>query len=237
MSMFFRAASLSSVLSVLSPVSAFAAAGPSNAQKGETLWQLIAAGGISMLFLGIMSVATVALAIYHFIYVRPEKIVPQDLTENVLSLLDRGEFEKAKQVCAQQPSLVSSIALKGIEKLPKGHAVVEDAIQHEGKARVERMWQNLTYLGDMAVIAPLVGLLGTIIGMIEAFSYFKAGSINPSVLTAGLAKALINTAAGLVIAVPALVFYSFFRGRLGVITSTAENVASEIAQIMTKDRV
>jgi biopolymer transport protein ExbB len=218
-------------------VPAYAAAvSQAPAAKGETLWQLISAGGICMVFLGLMSVATIALAIYHFMYVRADKIVPQDLTENVLSLLERKEYDKAKAVCLQQPNLVSAIALKGIEKAPKGRIVVEDAIQYEGKAQIERMWQNLTYLGDLAVIAPMVGLLGTIIGMIDAFSYFKAGSINPGVLTQGLAKAMINTAAGLIIAVPALGFYSFFRGRLTSITSKAETIASEIAQVMTQER-
>jgi biopolymer transport protein ExbB len=237
MSKHFRTAFFSFVVTVLSLAPAHAAsAASSNAEKGSTLWQLIAAGGICMIFLGLMSVATVALAIYHFLYVRAEKLVPQELTENVLSLLDRREYEKAKQVCLQQPTLISAITLKGLEKAARGPVVVEDAIQHEGKARIERMWQNLTYLGDLAVISPMVGLLGTIIGMIEAFSYFKAGSINPSVLTQGLAKAMINTAAGLIIAVPALAFYSFFRGRLSSITSTAENAASEIAQVMTKER-
>lgn len=238
MLMRFRSASLSFVLSVLvlSPAYAAAASPQTPVEKGATLWQLIAAGGICMIFLGLMSVATVAFVIYHFIYVRPEKLVPQDLTENVLSLLERREYDKATAVCRQQPNIVSAIALKGLEKAPKGHAVLEDAIQYEGKARIERMWQNLTYLGDLGIIAPMVGLLGTIIGMIEAFSYFKAGSINPQVLTQGLAKAMVNTAGGLVIAVPALAFYSYFRGRLSMITSTAETVASEIAQVMKQER-
>ena len=80
----------------------------------------------------------------------------------------------------------------------------------------------------------MLGLLGTIIGMIDAFNYFKLGTIHPVVLTQGLAKAMINTAFGLVIAVPCLAFYSYFRGKISTITSTAESVASEIVQLMAK---
>lgn len=202
--------------------------------KARTLAELFLAGGLSMIFLAILSIVTVALIIYHIKNVRPEKLVPKDLTENILSLLERKEYEKAAQVCRQQDSVISAIALKGLEKLPKGKAVVEEAIQYEGKSQIEGMWQSLTYLGDIAVIAPLLGLLGTIFGMIDAFNFFKAGTINPMILTQGLAKAMINTAFGLVIAVPAMAAYAYFRGKLTTITSTAERVASEISRILTK---
>ena len=96
------------------------------------------------------------------------------------------------------------------------------------------MWQNLNYLGDIAVIAPMMGLLGTILGMIDAFNFFKAGTLHPGLLTQGLAKAMINTAMGLIIAVPCLVFYSYFRGRLSTITANAETAAAEIIHTIAK---
>ena len=99
---------------------------------------------------------------------------------------------------------------------------------------MEQLWQNLTYLGDIAVIAPLLGLLGTILGIIEAFGYFKASTIAPGVLTGGLAKAMVNTVTGLIIAVPCLVFYAYFRGRLSHVTTNAERAASEIVHAMGK---
>jgi biopolymer transport protein ExbB len=221
-----------------SPVFAAAAAEAPTDQgmlgKARTLGQMFLAGGLSMIFLALLSVVAVMFIIYHFKNTKADILVPRDLTENILSLLERKEYEKAAQVCRQQDSIISAIALKGIEKLPKGKAVVEEAIQHEGKAKIEALWQNLTYLGDIAVIAPLLGLLGTIFGMIDAFNFFKAGTINPMVLTQGLAKAMINTAFGLVIALPAMAFYAYFRGKLTSITSTAERVASEISSVLTK---
>ncbi|HTL70566.1 MAG TPA: MotA/TolQ/ExbB proton channel family protein [Candidatus Eisenbacteria bacterium] len=224
------------VLALLSgaPAHAAAAAAARPGDKEMTFLQLIASGGVCIYFLGVLSVVVVAVVIYHFLNVRVEKLIPQDMTENLLSLIERKEYDKALSVCRQQPNLISAIVEKGLQKAAKGKGIVEEAIQYEGKARIERLWQNLTYLGDMAVIAPMIGLLGTILGMIDAFNYFKLGTLNPAVLTQGLAKAMINTAFGLVIAVPALIAYSYFRGRVSRITTTAEALSSEIARVLAR---
>jgi biopolymer transport protein ExbB len=208
---------------------------PANlAQKGVTLWALMVSGGVMVIFLGILSIIGTAFIIYHFKYIKLEKLVPQDFVENLLFLLEKKEYEKAVSVCKQQENLVSAIALKGLAKRSKGPAVIENAIQNEGKAQLEKLWQNLNYISDIAALAPLMGLLGTILGMIDAFHYFKAGSVHPGVLTQGLAKAMINTAFGLVVAVPCLAFYSYFRGRISRITSSAESAASEVSQLLVK---
>ena len=231
----FTAASVFSVLTVLfSSGAAFAAAVKPGTQEETTFLQLIFSGGVCIIFLLALSIAVLAVIIYHFMNVRMDRMIPQDMTENLISLIERKEYDKALSVCRQQPNLISAIAEKGLQKTSKGKAVMEEAIQFEGRARIERLWQNLTYLGDMAVIAPMIGLLGTILGMIDAFNYFKLGTLNPAVLTQGLAKAMINTAFGLVIAVPALIAYSYFRGRVSRITTTAEAVSSEIAKVLSR---
>lgn len=204
--------------------------------KGMSLWQLLVAGGSTMIFLGMVSVAATASVIYHFYYVTPERLTPPEFIENLLVLLEKKENEKALSVCKTQSNIVSAIAAKGIKKVPKGKAVVEEAVQYEGKEQIERLWQNLSYLGDMAVIAPMLGLLGTVLGMIEAFNYqaFKAGMVKPLPLAQGLAKAMITTAFGLIIAVPILVFYAYFRGRIARITQNTERAASEIVHSLNK---
>ena len=207
---------------------------PAAVEKGMSIWEMVTAGGPVIIFLGIMSVMAVTSVLYHFLNVKVEKLTPRDFGENLLFLLEKKEYEKAVSICKQQENMISAIALKGLSKISQGKSVIENAVQYEGRARLERLWQNLTYIGDMAIISPMLGLLGTIFGMIDAFNYFKGGTIHPAVLTAGLAKAMINTAFGLVIAVPCLVFYSYFRGRVSLITSNAETVAAEIVQAMTK---
>jgi biopolymer transport protein ExbB len=204
--------------------------------QGGTLWDLLVSGGVTMIFLGIISVAATASVIYHFRYVTAEKLTPADFTENLLFLLEKKEYEKAVSICRQQENMISGIALKGLQRISRGKAVIEEVIQYEGKARTEKLWEQLGYLGDMAVIAPMLGLLGTILGMIQAFNFqaFKAGIIKPVVLAQGLSKAMITTAFGLIIAVPVLVFYSYFRGRISRITSNTERVSSEIVHVLQK---
>ena len=226
------------LLTVLHASSAFAAVRgssiPAVPGKAQTAWNLIASGGPVVFFLFLLSVAAVAFIIYHFQHVKAELLVPEGFTENLLALLEKKEYQKAISVCKQQDNMISAVALKGLSKISHGKAAAEMAIQYEGRSRVEKLWQNLTYLGDIAVVAPMLGLLGTILGMIDSFNFFKAGTIHPGLLTQGLAKAMINTALGLVVALPCLIFYSYFRGKISSITARAEMAASEIAQVLAK---
>jgi biopolymer transport protein ExbB len=207
-------------------------------EKGMTLWQLVAAGGWCMIFLGLLSVAATASVIYHFRAVSPNKLTPQDFTENLLSILERKEYDKALGLCNAQPNLIGAIAVKGLQKASKGGTVVEEAILHEGKARLGKLWKDLSYLGDMGVIAPMVGLLGTVLGMIQAFNFvaFQTGVVKPVLLAEGLAKAMITTAFGLIIAIPIMAFYAYFRARIGEISSNAERASSEIVQIIARSK-
>lgn len=202
--------------------------------KSMTLWELVVAGGVCMIPLTLISIAATALIIYHFRFVTAQRLVPQDFIESLLSLLERGEVEKARSLSKQQPNMISAITLKGLSKITKGPSVMQEAIQHEGRERVEGLWRNLGYLGDMAVIAPMLGLLGTVFGMIQAFNYqaFKAGIIKPVILAEGLAQAMITTAYGLIIAIPILAFYAYFRGRISSIMATAERVSGEVTHLL-----
>jgi biopolymer transport protein ExbB len=106
----------------------------------------------------------------------------------------------------------------------------------ENRARKEigKLWQNIAYLGDIATIAPLLGLLGTVIGMIQAFSVisFAGSSLKPIMLVGGISKALVCTAAGLVIAIPCMSCYSFFRGKVQSISDQVEAYASDIMRLI-----
>lgn len=234
---------LSSLVSTfLATASVWAASAPMAAkgieQKLLSVWDLILAGGWTMSIQALLSVAAGAIIIYQLRYVREDKLVPADFCQNLNALLEKKEYEKAISVCKTQENIVSATALAVLKRFrkskPESLAQIESVVSLEGKTHLEKIWQNLTYLGDIAVIAPLVGLLGTVLGMINSFGYFKAGAVHPGVLTQGLAKAMVNTVAGLLVAVICLVFYSLFRGRISSITSKAENAASEMAQILAR---
>ncbi len=238
---FLRAAILMTFSALAAVPAHAAAAAPARGGLQESvtsLWELIMAGGSSMILQGFLSVVAVAFIIYHFRFVKMEKLLPHDFIENLFLLLERKEYEKAMSVSKTQQNMASAIALSVLPRLQKGSKMtpgqIESLVQVEGRTQTEKLWQNLTYLGDVAVVAPLVGLLGTVIGMINAFHFFKAGTVHPGVLTQGLAKAMVNTVAGLIVAIICLMFYSYFRGKISAIVSRAEAVASEMTQVLSR---
>ena len=100
---------------------------------------------------------------------------------------------------------------------------------------MDDLWQKLSYLADIAAIAPMVGLLGTVLGMIQAFNViaFQTGAVKPVLLASGISKAMVTTATGLIVAIPAMIFYSFFRGRLQNVTARLENISTELFHLLT----
>ena len=239
----FFQAQLFSLMILLSAGSVFAApaavatAVPGSIQdQAATLWQLIVAGGVCMIFQGLLSVLGLALIIYHFKTINVNRLVPVDFSENLTLLLEKKEYDKAISMSKQQDNLISRIALKALPRIARGKLTpmqAEGVIQAEGKVHIEKMWQNLAYLGDVAVVSPLLGLLGTVLGIVHAFHYFKGGSIHPGVLTQGLAKAMVNTVFGLIVAVICLVFYAYFRGKVSEATSRAESAATEMVHALS----
>ncbi|MDD3089066.1 MAG: MotA/TolQ/ExbB proton channel family protein [Candidatus Omnitrophica bacterium] len=205
-------------------------------EKGMTLWQTLAAGGWLMIVLGILSVAGLAFVIYYFIAYKPEKIMPETFIEEAMSLLEQGKHAEAKELCRTSSNMVSDLLMSGLEKMDKGKMVVKEAMEDQGRRSIDDLWLKLSYLSDVAVISPLVGLLGTILGMMQAFNViaFQVGAVKPLLLAGGITKAMITTAAGLMIAIPAMVFYSYFRGKVQSMTAQFETVSTEMYQVLTK---
>ena len=207
------------------------------AEKGLSLWQIMKAGGEIMIVLSLLSIAALALVIYYLMTIKKDKIIPEEFLENVTALLEKKEFYKVKKSCQDNPNFISGILSTGLNKIESGKYVMEEAMQNEGRRQIAGLWQKLSYLGDIAVISPMVGLLGTVLGMIQAFNViaFQTGAVKPILLAGGISKAMVTTAAGLIIAIPAMIFYAFFRGRIQDISSHSEGVASELLQVLSAE--
>ena len=107
-----------------------------------------------------------------------------------------------------------------------------------GRRGIDDLRQKLSYLADIAVISPMVGLLGTVLGMIQAFNViaFQTGAVKPILLASGISKAMVTTATGLIIAIPAMIFYSFFKGKVQSVTSHLENLSTELFNLLTEEK-
>ncbi|MEA3489214.1 MAG: MotA/TolQ/ExbB proton channel family protein [Candidatus Omnitrophota bacterium] len=207
------------------------------AEEGMTLWQIIRAGGEVMVVLAFLSIAALALITYYFLTIKQEKLLPEDFLEKSLDLIEQQRFEEARRGCEDSSSsLISKVLFVGLSRLGKEKVVVKEAIQDEGRRATDGLWQKLSYLADVAAISPMVGLLGTVLGMIQAFNViaFQAGAVKPILLASGISKAMVTTATGLIIAIPAMIFYSFFRGRLQDVSARLENISQEIYHLITE---
>ncbi len=205
------------------------------AESGMTLWQIIRAGGEIMLVLALLSIAGLSLIIYYFLTIKPDRMIPLDFLDRTLKLLEDKKFEDAKKTCEDNSNLLSDILLAGLARLGREKVIIKEAMQDEGRRNVDDLWQKLSYLADVAVISPMVGLLGTVLGMIQAFNViaFQTGAVKPILLAGGISKAMVTTATGLIIAIPCMIFHAYFRGKVQNLSSRLENISTDMFHLIT----
>ncbi len=231
---FLRISAMLILWAGLMPHTAFAQGAVHGTPEDITLWQFIQAGGWAMLVLGVLSLIAAAIIIYDFMMLKSDQLVPTEFTENLIRKLDAYDLQGARQMCEEKPNIISSITLVGMDRRTKGKVVTRESMENTARKEIGKLWQNIAYLGDIATIAPLLGLLGTVLGMIQAFNVISYAGFNlkPIMLVGGISKALVCTAAGLVIAIPCLSFYSYFRGKVQAISDTVEAYASDIMKLI-----
>ncbi len=190
-----------------------------------------ALGIILWLGLGASSVAGFALIVDSFITIREKKIVPQDLVVKAREAMEQGDVVKAIQHCEEQPGPLANILSAGFSNVQEGFEAVQDAIGVAADLESEKLIQRVTYLNVVSNIAPMLGLLGTVQGMIYAFANLamtQAGAAQQQMLAVNIAQALYTTAAGLIAAVPAIGFFYYFRNRLTKIILGMEALTTDL---------
>ena len=175
------------------------------------MWEFVKAGGWLMFPLIICSIAALAISIERFIRLKRNLILPNNLVNEVLlrsqsdnlSMQDQQELFK---------SPLGKILQKGYMFRFKSPEFVKIQMQTEASVQIAQLEKNINFLGTIGSIAPLLGLLGTVLGIIEAFLAVNSGGMtDPAMLASGVSKALITTAAGMIVAIPALVAYRYFQ--------------------------
>ena len=199
--------------------------------SGDGFFNVVAKGG----FLGItlwlalaaLSVAGTHLIVDSFLKIKESRIIPEGLADGARAALNAGDFEKAKQLCGEEPGALANILSAGFSNKDDG---AEDAVSIAAELESEKLMQRVNYLNVVGNLAPMLGLLGTVQGMIMAFATLgtEAGAAKNAMLATNISQALYTTAAGLVIAVPALGFYSFFRNRAAKIILNMEALTMEL---------
>ena len=172
-------------------------------------------GVILWLSIFICSTTCMWLIIDSFITIQHKKIVPQILVEKVRDAMEQGDVMKAIKQCNEEPGALSNILSAGFGNVEEGFEAVQESVGVAADLESEKLLQRITYLNVVGNLAPMLGLLGTVQGMILAFATLGtgAGAARQSMLALNISQALYTTAAGLAIAIPAVAFFFFFRNR------------------------
>jgi biopolymer transport protein ExbB len=203
-----------------------------------TLLDLVMNGGWIMVPIGALSVIALLLILFYSFTITERSLVPKKFLRKVYDLVNQGNFADAQALCEKVHGLLPRMLAAGLRRREMGILAVSDAMAGAGTREIERYRQWIRYLSDIAAISPMLGLLGTIIGMINAFKVVAAGAsvVNPMELAGAVSMALVTTAAGLIVAIPTMGFYYYFRGRLVRISTQVEEKGSEFAERITGSR-
>lgn len=172
-------------------------------------------GVVLWLAIFLCSIAGVALIVDSFITIQEKKIVPEQLVANVQEAMEQGDLMKAFAHCESEPSPLADVLSAGFSNVEEGYDVVQEAVTVASEMEGEKLLQRVNYLNVVGNLAPMLGLLGTVQGMILAFATLGtgAGAAKQTLLAMNISQALYTTAAGLTVAIPAVAFFSFFRNR------------------------
>ncbi len=182
------------------------------------LLNLLAAGGWVMPVIVLCSVIALAISIERSVALNPTRIAPPHLLANVWKQLKAGELDAQRLKALRQGSPLGVILAAGLANRSQGRDVMKESIQEAAGHVVHNLERYLNTLGTVAAIAPLLGLLGTVVGMIRVFTEITIqGTGNANALAGGISEALITTAAGLVVAIPSLVMHRYFTGKIDTI--------------------
>lgn len=214
------------------PASNDASSATKRKTQDESVYDLILKGGWVMIPLGLCSVLAVGLTIERFIGLRRGKIIPRDFVAGLKNLFQESpDADKAIEFCEQRPSPVSVIFRAGIGRMDYGHASMEKAIEDAGEREVYKMKRSLRPLSAIATIAPLLGLLGTVYGLIRAFqSAWKMGMGRGETLARGIYEALVTTATGLTLAIPVLIIYQILSSKVDALVDDIDEHAIDLLE-------
>lgn len=199
--------------------------------------ELVKQGGWLMLPIIFCSIVAAAICIERVIALNQNKIAPTTLLAEVWRWIKNNQLDSTKIKMLKNSSPLGQILAAGLSNSRHGREVMKESIEEAAAQVVHEMEHYLNTLGTIAAISPLMGLLGTVIGMIKVFSEIMVqGTGNAGMLAGGISEALITTASGLVVAIPALIMHRFFERRIQSIVITLEREAVKLVDALHADR-
>lgn len=201
------------------------------------MFELIKSGGILIWPLLLCSVFSLAIIGERFWSLQQKRIIPEGLVKTVWKWNSTGVLDKRHIETLKRGSPLGRILAAGLVNRKRDREVMKESIEEVGRHVAHDLERFLNTLGTIASISPLLGLLGTVVGMIKVFAVITAQGVgDPGVLAEGISEALITTAVGLTVAIPSLMFYRYFRGRVDELVVTMEQEALKLVEVIHGER-
>jgi biopolymer transport protein ExbB len=201
------------------------------------VFEIVKAGGWVMVPILLCSVVAFAIIAERFWTLQKKKIIPPNLVAGVWQQFRKQTFDQESLKRLKKGSALGRVLAAGLVNLQHDREIMKDAIEETGRHVVHEMERYLNALGTIASITPLLGLLGTVIGMIKVFNTITTSGVgNASLLAGGISEALITTAAGLVVAIPTLIFYRYFRRLIDEYVIRMEEEALKLVEVIHGER-
>ena len=185
------------------------------AAERVTFLKLILQGGWAMVPLGLLSLGMIFFIVENFISLREKTLLRKDMMPNFLQLMVKGEVRHALEICRENPSMFTLVFGAGLERCTKDNVdfgKVKESVEEASVEQMAQLMKPIDFLSIIGAIAPMVGLLGTVSGMIKAFQTMSSqGMGKPELLAGNIGEALVTTATGLIVAIPAMLFYFYFK--------------------------
>ena len=190
------------------------------------LWDLFMRGGILIYPIGLCSLVTVAVFIERLWHLQKSRIIPEAFTKRIESLILDDRLSDALLLCQESSTPMANVFSAALSQKSRQRAEVKELVEETGKYEAAQLERYIEILGTCAAITPLLGLLGTVIGMMRVFQQVEVNGLgDPSLFASGIWQALITTAVGISVAIPAYIFYKYLQGRVDLLLLEMEERA------------
>ncbi len=198
---------------------------------------IVKAGGWLMAPIILCAIIAMGIILERFWTLRQHRVMPEDLTGKVWDWVKQDALERRQIQTLHQGSPLGQILAAGLTNRDRKRVVMKDSIEDTGRHVVHELERYLDTLGTVAAISPLLGLLGTVIGMVKVFAAITTHGVgNPTVLAGGISEALITTAAGLTVAIPALIGYRYYRNRVDTLVVDMEKEVIKLVEALHRQK-
>jgi biopolymer transport protein ExbB len=208
------------------------------ADASLSIIDLAIAGGPVMIPIALLSVLAVYLFVERLLVINKANQDPDPFMARVKDLVLRGDINGAKMLCSQNDTPVARMIEKGISRIGSPLKTIEGSIENVGKIEVFRLEKNLSTMATIAGVAPMIGFLGTVIGMVQAFISIsqEEGSVSPKLLSSGIYTAMITTVAGLLVGILAYLAYNFLVTKVQKVVHKMEYTSVDFIDLLQEPR-